>query len=138
MPGVTLRPYQRRLVREAVAANTLISLPTGSGKTLIAAETARLVGGRTLFLVPKKMLVKQQSKAIREYNQGEIVVGEYHGGLALPAADVTVLVTTAESFRVAQNKGVLGLAWTDFSLVGQQEPSTLNPKPLTLNLVLYR
>jgi|AntAceMinimDraft_12_1070368.scaffolds.fasta_scaffold36670_1 superfamily II DNA or RNA helicase len=121
--GVVLRPYQQRLVRVAVSGNTLVMLPTGSGKTLIAAETARLVGGRTLFLVPTIMLVQQQAAAIRAYNLdlGEVVVGEYHGGQALPATDVAVLVTTPKAFHVAQGRGVLGLNWSEFSLAGLLE-----------------
>ncbi len=33
-----LRNYQRRIASNAVTRNTLVMLPTGSGKTLIAAE----------------------------------------------------------------------------------------------------
>jgi hypothetical protein len=42
----------------------------------------------------------------------------YHGGVALPAADVAVLVTTPKAFHVAQSAGALP-AWEGFTLAGR-------------------
>ena len=65
---LSLRCYQLRIVQEAMQyGNTLVILPTGSGKTLIAAEVARRVGAKVLFLVPTRLLVEQQAKAVREW-----------------------------------------------------------------------
>ena len=60
-----LRPYQLEMVKTAVMTNTLVSLPTGSGKTLIAAVVMynflRWFPQRNVvFLAPTRPLVKQQ------------------------------------------------------------------------------
>lgn len=62
---MSLRPYQSRIVREVFGQNSIVLLPTGAGKTHIAAEVMRqsLVEpgrGKGLFLVPTVLLVEQQ------------------------------------------------------------------------------
>ncbi len=63
--GVRLRPYQNEAVdtvmnrMAAGARRQLVALPTGSGKTIVAAELARRLGGRTLFLVHRDELAQQ-------------------------------------------------------------------------------
>jgi superfamily II DNA or RNA helicase len=124
-----LRPYQYRIVNAAVGTNALVVLPTGSGKTVIAAELVAR-SGRALFLVPTIMLVEQQATAIREWlslqpNVAQMVVAEYHGGQTLPVTDFGVLVTTPKAFEVAQAKRggrhtqepAASLAWEHFDLV---------------------
>ncbi|EKX48090.1 hypothetical protein GUITHDRAFT_52228, partial [Guillardia theta CCMP2712] len=63
-----VRRYQRDIILSAVQKNTLVSLPTGLGKTLIAAVLMhnymtwfpdRII----IFLAPTKPLVKQQLEA---------------------------------------------------------------------------
>jgi hypothetical protein len=39
---VQLRPYQMRMVQEVGCRNVIVKMPTGSGKTLVAAECMRL------------------------------------------------------------------------------------------------
>ncbi|XP_025026229.1 Fanconi anemia group M protein isoform X2 [Python bivittatus] len=62
------RAYQVRAAREALLANTLLCLPTGLGKTLVAAVVMYnfyrwFPGGKILFLAPTKPLVAQQREA---------------------------------------------------------------------------
>ena len=99
-----LRAYQSRLVDEASSANSVIVLPTGSGKTLIAAELVARCSGRSIIFVPTILLVKQQATALREWlNNSSLVVAEYHGGQSL-ATSFDVLVTTPKAFEIAQAK----------------------------------
>jgi Fanconi anemia group M protein len=62
---VEKREYQVALAQIALAHSTLIVLPTGMGKTVIAlqvlAETLRSKGGKALILAPTKPLVEQHS-----------------------------------------------------------------------------
>ena len=62
-----LRPYQTRIVTDALAGNTIVILPTGAGKTLIAAELISKLGAPCLFLVPMCLLVEQQAQAVRDW-----------------------------------------------------------------------
>lgn len=62
------RAYQVRAARAALLSNTLLCLPTGLGKTLVAAVVLYnfhrwFPGGRVLFLAPTKPLVAQQRQA---------------------------------------------------------------------------
>uniref|UniRef100_A0A7S4V2U7 RNA helicase n=1 Tax=Alexandrium monilatum TaxID=311494 RepID=A0A7S4V2U7_9DINO len=110
-----LRPYQSRIVGQAEASgNTVVVLPTGAGKTLIAAELIKRVGGTCLFLVPTCLLVEQQAKAVGKWTK--LSVGEYMGGATLPSR-FQVLVSTPKAFQVAQAKGTVSLAWSAFRLV---------------------
>lgn len=70
-----LRDYQRRIYQESLGCNALVVLPTGSGKTRIAAQhiisvsqnsrSAEMHNGKVLFLVPTCLLVDQQAQAMR-------------------------------------------------------------------------
>ncbi|XP_070604865.1 Fanconi anemia group M protein isoform X2 [Erythrolamprus reginae] len=66
--SVEERAYQVRASWEALLANTLLCLPTGLGKTLVAAVVMYnfyrwFPGGKILFLAPTKPLVAQQREA---------------------------------------------------------------------------
>lgn len=67
-----LRPYQSDEVAAVLAAraegrsSALLQSPTGSGKTIVAAEIARRIGGRCLFLVNRDVLVKQTGEKFGE------------------------------------------------------------------------
>ncbi|GAA5831963.1 hypothetical protein JCM11251_002765 [Rhodosporidiobolus azoricus] len=63
-----LRVYQYNIVQRALYDNTLVSLPTGLGKTFIAAVVMLnfyrwYPRGKVLFLAPTRPLVSQQIKA---------------------------------------------------------------------------
>lgn len=64
------RTYQIDMVDAASTQNTLVSLPTGLGKTLISllvtAERLHTVGGKSLLLAPNKPLVNQHAAFYKE------------------------------------------------------------------------
>lgn len=68
--GLTPRDYQINLFREAIERNVLIVLPTGMGKTLVAAMVASNVihtsGEKVLMLAPTKPLVKQHYQTMKD------------------------------------------------------------------------
>lgn len=97
--GITLRDYQSRIVAACEKSNTIVVLPTGSGKTIIAGEAIRRLGPPALFLVPTCLLVDQQSEALRAWTGLDVY--KYRGGLALPTS-FDILVTTPEAFKTAQ------------------------------------
>jgi len=62
------RKYQLEIARSAILHNTLVSLPTGLGKTLIAAVVMYnfyrwFPKGKVIFLAPTRPLVRQQIEA---------------------------------------------------------------------------
>ncbi|KAK9842497.1 hypothetical protein WJX81_002950 [Elliptochloris bilobata] len=66
--GVAERAYQLSIIRTALLNNTLVCLPTGLGKTLIAAVVMHNFSrwfpeGKVVFVAPTKPLVSQQVKA---------------------------------------------------------------------------
>ena len=68
--AVEERAYQVNIARAALAKSTLVVLPTGMGKTVIAAmvmaEVLRRKGGKLLFLAPTKPLVEQHAETLRD------------------------------------------------------------------------
>ena len=67
--GIVPRAYQSSIASSALAlGNTLVVLPTGLGKTLVAflVMGGRLQGGRVVFLAPTKPLVRQHHKTFLE------------------------------------------------------------------------
>eukprot|EP00903_Cladosiphon_okamuranus_P013941 g12967.t1 len=113
-PGKKLRNYQSRIASTCERFNTIVVLPTGSGKTLIAAEVIKRLPPPALFLVPTRLLVEQQAEALRVWNPGRDVA-EYSGGMALPAS-FHVFVSTPEAFKIAQRSSSL-LNWNAFGVV---------------------
>ena len=71
-PGVIEdRPYQTALVEEALSEHTLVSLPTGLGKTTVSLRVTaeRLhhdAGAKSLMLAPTKPLVEQHATFYRK------------------------------------------------------------------------
>ncbi|MEM0448301.1 MAG: helicase-related protein [Methanomassiliicoccales archaeon] len=77
------RDYQRALSDIASKASTLIVLPTGMGKTVIAlrvmAEVLRK-GAKVLFLAPTKPLVEQHAAFLQQFLMGKkvgVMTGEF-------------------------------------------------------------
>ncbi len=65
------RHYQVAIAETASGMSTLVVLPTGLGKTIIAAlvvaETLRTKKGKILFLAPTKPLVEQHARFLRKH-----------------------------------------------------------------------
>ena len=65
------RHYQTSIAESAIKKSTLVVLPTGMGKTVIAAiviaEMLRSRKGKVLFLAPTKPLVEQHARFIKKH-----------------------------------------------------------------------
>lgn len=112
--SIQLRSYQTRIVRTTLLQNTLVVLPTGAGKTLVAAETIRLLGPKALFLVPTVLLVHQQVVALNHgtaLHVAPILAGKQ------PPPTFDVLVSTPATFIGAQNANPSFLSWSAFRVV---------------------
>jgi len=76
------RAYQVNIARASLERSTLVVLPTGMGKTVIAAmvvaEVLRRKGGKVLFLAPTKPLVEQHAASMRKV----LVLDQAKGGVA--------------------------------------------------------
>ena len=72
--SIELREYQSNIAHAALEEPTLVVLPTGMGKTVIAlyviAETLKTKKGAVLFMAPTKPLVEQHAKYLREHLVG--------------------------------------------------------------------
>lgn len=110
-----LRTYQLRIVESILKSNTVVLLPTGSGKTLIAAEAIRRIGTPCVFCVPTIPLVEQQATAIGSH-LSSLVIGQFHGECSLPKT-FDVLVTTPKAFESQQLREVSSLSWDSFKVV---------------------
>ncbi len=68
--AVEERAYQVSIAKACLSRSTLVVLPTGMGKTVIAtmvlADTLRRKGGKILFLAPTKPLVEQHAASLRD------------------------------------------------------------------------
>ncbi|MEM4366880.1 MAG: helicase-related protein [Candidatus Anstonellales archaeon] len=74
-----LREYQKNIVESALSkGNTLVVLPTGLGKTLVAFAVMERVGGRCIFMAPTKPLCEQHWQSYRELTgkEGVLITGE--------------------------------------------------------------
>jgi Fanconi anemia group M protein len=71
-----LRLYQQAILGTAIGNNTLVVIPTGLGKTIIAAGLVGLLHekGRVLFMAPTKPLCVQHSKTFEKFFDGELEV----------------------------------------------------------------
>ncbi|KAJ2994284.1 Interferon-induced helicase C domain-containing protein 1 [Globomyces sp. JEL0801] len=100
MPTI-LRPYQLKACSLALTKSCIVVLPTGSGKTLIAATVAKSLclsmKKPVLFLVPTRLLVSQQAKAVRL--QTGLSVAEYMAGASNPFKEShDMIISTPAAF----------------------------------------
>ncbi len=81
------RTYQGVIAASAMDKNTLVVLPTGLGKTVIAAMVAakKLEEGKVLFMAPTKPLVQQHFKTFNEFLHVDSSVMHIMTGSTRPA-----------------------------------------------------
>ena len=121
---IILRPYQTRIIEEVIGKNSLVVLPTGAGKTLIAVlaianEFERRAASassslKAVFFVPTCLLVEQQANAIRE-RLCHLKIAEFMGGKKL-VEDFDILVSTPKAFLVAQTSHE-SIQWRNFVII---------------------
>lgn len=119
---IILRPYQTRIVKEVEGKNSLVVLPTGAGKTLIAIlaiansfeQRASSSSLKAVFFVPTCLLVEQQANAIRERLR-HLKIAEFMGGKKL-VEDFDILVSTPKAFLVAQTSHD-SIQWRNFVII---------------------
>jgi Fanconi anemia group M protein len=108
--GIEAREYQRAIAKSALTANTLVVLPTGLGKTIVALLVAadRLSAypeSKILILAPTKPLVLQHAQFFKEHFQNPearltVLTGETSAPLRETAFDNSTMVfATPEVIR---------------------------------------
>jgi len=69
--AIEYRAYQANIAKTCIDNNTLVVLPTGMGKTVVAlmviAEILRRSNGKILFMAPTKPLVEQHARFLKDY-----------------------------------------------------------------------
>ena len=116
-----LRPYQTRMVNAIMDQNAICKMPTGSGKTVVAAAIVKQKidlhdNLRCLILVPTRELVNQQALVMEQWCPGS-VIGRYHGGLSSNQDDFRALVSSPAAFNALLANNSKQYAWDSFSLV---------------------
>lgn len=123
--ALQLRPYQKRIVDSIGQSNAIIMMPTGSGKTFLAAELIRKnlnngQGRAVLFVVPTQDLVDQQSQAIEKWCP-DVTVLRFTGGMTDPRSwqpnEKVCLVSTPKAFLHLQSRKEDTFGWQAFGLV---------------------
>jgi ERCC4-related helicase len=101
--------------------NTLVVLPTGLGKTLIALMLIRdkVKEGRCLILTPTKPLAKQHQKSVTDIlgmseAQAALITGDIAPSKRKDAYKTDVIISTPQTIRNDLEKGVLE---PEFSLI---------------------
>lgn len=99
-PLPQLRPYQQEAVKRVIAhfrassEPALVVLPTGSGKSLVIAELARLARGRVLVLAHVRELVEQNHAKYQAY---ELEADIFSAGLKRKEASRQVVFGSVQS-----------------------------------------
>ncbi|MBN1170060.1 DEAD/DEAH box helicase family protein [Candidatus Micrarchaeota archaeon] len=117
---LTPRTYQTAIYNSIMAnGNTLVVLPTGLGKTLIALMLIKdkIKKGRCLFLTPTKPLAKQHEASVRQILGIEnviLVTGETAPEKRKKMYNNDVIVSTPQTINNDLDTGILK---PDFSLI---------------------
>jgi len=121
-----LRPYQSRIVDAIGRSNAIVKMPTGSGKTIIAAEVIKRHHQQShrrasLILVPTQDLVDQQSRVVENWCS-DLSILRFIGGMVDPSMDEITdgsacLVSTPQAFLKLQDRRKNTMGWTSWGLV---------------------
>ena len=119
---VTLRRFQVDIAASCIEKNTLVVIPTGLGKTVIAAlviaEKMVRDGGRALFLAPSRPLADQHSKTLSSLvARGPVACLTGTEGRKKRGAKWKFYPIIAATPHVAYNDIRAGLLPKDFSVV---------------------
>jgi DNA repair protein RadD len=114
-----IRPYQQETLDRLHTwwmerdGHPILTLPTGSGKSIIIAELVRLLFDtyaddhpRTVVIVPSKELAEQNAEKLRAIVQGHLTVGYYSASLGKRCPDADIIVATIGT--VANSAHLLG------------------------------
>lgn len=110
-----LRPYQQEAVTKTIKHfqqernPAVIVLPTGSGKSLVIAELAKIAKGRVLVMAHVKELVEQNHAKYISY---ELEAGIFSAGLGKKQTNQKVIFGSIQSLARADES-----VFNDFSLV---------------------
>ncbi|MEX2028103.1 MAG: sigma-70 family RNA polymerase sigma factor [Candidatus Curtissbacteria bacterium] len=117
-----------------------LSLPTGFGKTVVAAEIAKVLGKKTLILSPTKQILEQTHGAVIQFTPG-VEVGNYYSDEKNLSG--TVLNTTYQSLfglleREQLNPEEIGLVICDeaHTALGEQRHALFRKFPNAIFLGL--
>jgi len=117
------RAYQTNISKSCLEQSTLVVLPTGMGKTVIAtmviADVLQKKGGKALFLAPTKPLVEQHANTLRNFMTvgpvtmftGELAPADRAGGWK----DSPIIVSTPQVILNDLISGTLSL--DEFNLI---------------------
>ncbi len=111
-PPPTLRPYQRQAIEAVLEARRngvrrmVVSLPTGSGKTVIFSELARLARRQVLVLAHREELLFQARSKLEAALDGQHVVS-IERGTERAAANAKVLVCSIRSLHEERLSAVI-------------------------------
>ena len=112
--GIDVRDYQRNIAASALEKNTLVVLPTGLGKTVVALLVARerlaaFPTGRVLFLAPTRPLVIQHSEFFKTHLSeiaSTVLTGETVPSLRVELFETSrIIFATPEVIRNDISKG---------------------------------
>lgn len=123
-----LRRYQQKIVdsilgdeqQSVLGSNAIVKMPTGSGKTVVAATLVNKIPGNSLFFVPTVDLVEQQANVLKTWCEDTLEVHEFHGGITDPPAvpkRKSSLVSTPQAFLSLQRRRSGQFGWEKFRLV---------------------
>ncbi len=119
---VQYREYQDLIARRVLdRGNSLVVLPTGLGKTIIALLVAVHVlekGKKVLFLAPTKPLVNQHYESFRALSKAEkmlVLTGEMRGSRAEAIKEADIVFATPQTVQNMLMKGEMDLS--EFGLV---------------------